>query len=527
MAATVEFETIPELLYGQLARYRGKNRPVLSYKDKNAKEWVDISWEGLVEQVEHVAGYLYTTGVRPGDRVAILSENRPEWAVMDMATMLVGAVNVSLYTSLPAAQVAYIIKDSGASLFLVSTSIQLRKAEQIFPDCPDLREIITMSELRKERQEHVRAWSDIVAEGKEAWRQHADEIRALTRAVTRDSLCALIYTSGTTGNPKGVMLTHGNISSNAQAALELVPFTEDDHHLSFLPLCHSFERTGGYTAVMAAGGRISYAESIDTVSRNLVEVHPTVMVSVPRLFEKIYNAIARSVEEGSAVKKNIFGWAVDTGKKVAEAKKSGRGPGPLLKAQYAIAHRLVFSKLHERIGGNIRFAVSGGAALPRVIGEFFEAAGIVIIEGYGLTETAPVLAVSPFDKPRFGSVGHVLPGVTVAIQRLSNGTIIGRLSGDDFPSRLTTGEGEIVAKGPNVMLGYWNNEDATREAIDADGWYHTGDVGRFDKGYLLDHRPHQAYDGFGRREEHLSRPDRRAVYERDVDRPDPDHWRGA
>jgi long-chain acyl-CoA synthetase len=465
------------------AHYEGQDRTALRYKDRRAKEWIDIPWGELVDRVHAMAGYLHKCGVRPGDRVAILSENRPEWAITDIATQILGAVNVSLYTSLPASQVGYITEDSGAKVLIVSVAIQLRKAVKVYDDCPGLAEIVTMSEMRKEYPDYVRAWDDVMAEGATYWAEHESDLAALAEQVTPDDLSALIYTSGTTGLPKGVMLTHENFCSNAKAAISFVPFGPDDHHLSFLPLCHSFERTAGYTCVLACGATISYAESIEAVSKNLPEVKPTLMISVPRLFEKVYNIIAKSVEEGSAVKQKIFEWAVSTGKKKAQKDANG-GAGPLLNAQYNLAHRLVFSQLHEKMGGNLRFAVSGGAALPKAIGEFFQAAGIIIIEGYGLTETAPVLAANPLERPRYGTVGHVLPGVTVAIQRLSDGKVIGQLTGEDYPSDLTTEEGEIVAKGPNVMRGYWNNEEATREAIDDDGWYHTGDVGRFDGGYL-------------------------------------------
>lgn len=485
MPVIAEFETIPELFSRLWAHYDGQSRTVLSYKDKNSKEWVDISWEELRRLVQAMAGYLHKRGIRPGDRVAVLSENRPEWVIADLGTQFLGGINVSLYTSLPAAQVGYILKDSGARLFVVSTSIQLKKAEQIFEDCPDLEEIITMSEIRKDRSGTVRTWNEIMAEGEQYWNEHKDELTALREKVGPDDISALIYTSGTTGLPKGVMLTHANFCSNVKSAVEFIGFYDTDHHLSFLPLCHSFERTAGYSAVLSCGARISYAESIDTVSRNLVEVKPTVMISVPRLFEKVYNTIAKSVEEGSPIKRGIFNWSVNAGKKASDAKKNGRAAGPLIKAQQALANKLVFSKLHEKLGGNLRFAVSGGAALPRVIGEFFEAAGVILIEGYGLTETAPVLCANPYDGPRYGTVGHVLPGITVGIQRLDDGTFLGRLNGNDYPSNLTTAEGEIVAKGPNIMKGYWKNEEETRKAIDPDGWYHTGDVGHFADGYLV------------------------------------------
>ena len=485
MAAIVEFETMPELFSRLVALHEGHSRVALAFKDKKTKEWKDISWEEFRDRVNAMAGYLYHKGVRPGDRVAILSENRPEWAFADQATQMLGAVNVSLYTSLPASQVAYILQDSGAKLFIVSTGIQLRKAKEVFDDCPDLLEVITMSELRGEHPDYVKPWDDAMKAGEGLWEKHAEEITTLRDAVKPEDLCALIYTSGTTGKPKGVMLTHHNLASNTNAALEIVPFGETDHHLSFLPLCHSFERTAGYTAVMACGAKITYAESIDAVSKNLGEVSPTVLIAVPRLFEKMYNLIAKSVDEGSPMKKRIFDWSVRTGKKAAEKKfKNGR-VGPFLRMQQALGHKLVFAKLHEKLGGRLRFAVSGGAALPAAIGEFFQAAGIQIIEGYGLTETSPILTISPIKQPRYGSVGFAIPGVTVAIQSLADGQIVGQLSGHEYPSTLTTDAGEIVAKGPNIMKGYWNNDSATQEAIDSDGWYHTGDVGRFDNGYLL------------------------------------------
>ncbi len=484
MGALVDFETIPQMFTRVVAHYQGQNRAALRYKDKKTKRWVDISWEAFNAQVQALAGYLDKRGVGFGDRVAILSENRPEWAVTDLATQILGGVNVSLYTSLPASQVGYIVKDSGAKVLIVSVAIQLRKAEEIFDACPDLVEIITMSTLRKEHPAYVRHWDDVMAEGRAHWDENQERLAAVAGTVTPDDISALIYTSGTTGRPKGVMLTHHNFCTNAKAAIAVVPFGQTDHHLSFLPLCHSFERTGGYTCVLACGATISYAESIDAVSKNLPEVSPTILISVPRLFERVYNIIAKSVEEGSPTKQKIFNWSVNTGKKVAAAQSAGKRPGVLLRSQYALATKLVFSKLHEKLGGNLRFAVSGGAALPKAIGEFFMAAGVTIVEGYGLTETSPVLAANPVTAPRFGTVGHIIPGINVGIQRLNDGQIVGHLSGEDYPSTLTTEEGEIVVQGPNIMKGYWNNEEATREAIDADGWYHTGDVGRFEDGYL-------------------------------------------
>jgi long-chain acyl-CoA synthetase len=341
-----------------------------------------------------------------------------------------------------------------------------------------------MSYLPDGAPSHLTHWDDAMDAGAGHWAAHEETLAPLSDAVSPDDTSALIYTSGTTGQPKGVVLTHENFCSNARAALNRVPFGPDDHHLSFLPLCHSFERTAGYTAVLAAGATISYAESIEAVSQNLMEESPTVMISVPRLFEKVYNIVTKQASEGSAVKQKVFEWAVRTGKKVVKARRDG-SPGPLLTVQQQLAHRLVFSKLHDKLGGNLNFAVSGGAALPKDIGLFFQAAGIKIIEGYGLTETAPVLSANPMDAPRYGTVGHVLPGITVAIQRLSDNEIIGAQRGDDYPSDLTTDEGEIIAKGPNIMREYWKRPEDTRAAFDPDDWYHTGDIGRFDDGYLM------------------------------------------
>jgi len=241
-----------------------------------------------------------------------------------------------------------------------------------------------------------------------------------------------------------------------------------------------FERTAGYTAVLAAGARISYAESVTTVNRNLTELGPTILISVPRLFERIYNLILKSVDEGSLAKRRVFEWATAIGRR---AKIDGKND-VLTRVGYAIAHKLVFEKLHERLGGNLRFAVSGGAALPADIGEFFLAAGVKVIEGYGLTETSPVLTINPYDSPRYGTVGRVIDGVTIGIQRISDKKILAEVSGEDYPTSISTDEGEIIAKGPNIMKGYWNNDEASREAIDTDGWFHTGDVGRFENGRL-------------------------------------------
>jgi len=485
MNALVDFNTVPELFNRLIDYHQGTNQVVLQYVDKASKEWVDVTWPEFRDRARAMAGYLYAQGVRPGDRVAILSENRPEWAYTDIATQLLGAVNVSLYTTLPPKEVSYIIHDSGASVFIVSTGIQLKKALQIYDLCPNLKRIVSMVPPREEGPDYLDVFDEAMQSGGELYREFQDAIHANEAAVKPEDLSVLIYTSGTTGNPKGVMLSHANLCENLKSALERLRFREGGRHLSFLPLCHSFERLGGYLGTIACGMTISYARGIDTVTSDILVVKPTVLLSVPRLYEKIFNAVNRAVEEGSPSKKKVFKWAQKVGYDYNIKKARSERVSALLSLKNGLAQKLVFSKLKEKLGGELEFGVSGGAALPKSIGEFFFSAGITIVEGYGLTETSPVLSITPFDDPQYGKVGHVIPRVTVAIQDVDSGNIIGQLLGDDYPSDLTTEPGEIICKGPNIMKGYWNNEEATREAIDPDGWYHTGDIGRFEGGFLV------------------------------------------
>lgn len=481
MPTIVDFETLTELYQNLTEKYKNSSKTAFAFKPTQESDYKTISWDKVKEDVSAVAGYLVEEGAEPGDRIAILSENRYEWAVVDFAIQLIGCVNVGLYTTLPSNQCEFILKDSESKFFFVSTGIQLKKAVEVFDACEHLKHVIAFDKPRLTHlieKKHVTLFSTVLEEGKGLERNHTEIIRQFCRNVKADTLATLIYTSGTTGKPKGAMLTHRNIVSNIKSAHEAIHIDTNDRSLSFLPLSHSFERTGGFYAMIAAGAEIYYAESVDTVAKNMIEAKPTIVISVPRLFEKIYNLVTKSVEEGNTVKKTIFHWSMKIGKKYSEGNRG------LVSLQKSMADVLVFNKLKQRTGERIRFFVSGGAALPAEIGDFFMSAGLNVLEGYGLTETSPIMTCNRYGDEKMGTVGKVINGVTVGIQRLDDNEIIARISGEDYPTDLTSEPGEILCKGPNVMKGYWKNEEATKEMIDQEGWLHTGDIGRFMDGRL-------------------------------------------
>lgn len=481
MPTIVPFETLTELFINLSQKYKDTEKNPFHFKPTPDSEYQPIKWDQVTDDVYSIAAYLIEKGIEKGDRVGILSENRYEWAAIDLAIQVVGAINVSLYTTLPSGQCEYILKDSGAKIFFVSTGLQLKKAVEIFENCDELEEVIAFDIPKLEHlmeEDYVRMFEDILIEGGKLLEEHKGTIKNRSKKVEPEDVATLIYTSGTTGKPKGAMLTHNNIVSNVKAATQHIYWDDKDRLLSFLPLCHSFERTAGYYAMISSGVEVYYAESVDTVSRNMPEAKPTMMISVPRLFEKMYNLIVKSVEEGSDTKKKIFNWAVEAGRKYSEGQRG------LITLQKKIADKLVFDKLKQRTGGHVRLFVSGGAALPPEIDTFFQCAGMNILQGYGLTETSPVIAANKPGQEKVGAVGTIIPGVTVAIQSLENGKIIAQVSGEDYPTNTSSEAGEILCKGPNVMKGYWKNEEATKEMIDDDGWLHTGDVGKFDEGFL-------------------------------------------
>jgi long-chain acyl-CoA synthetase len=480
MSAIVPFETLSNLFLNLSSKYKGSDKTVFAAKPASHEAYQPIYWDEVAEKAHNIASWLLDNGIKKGERVSLLSENRIEWVIVDMALQLIGAVNVSIYTTLPAAGVAGILKHSEATILFVSSGIQLKKAHEIFEDCPDLTQIIAFDYPRIEtylQKPCISLFDSALEKGRRLYPEKANIIKKLSEEVLPEDLATIIYTSGTTGKPKGVMLTHGNIVSNIKAVLEYVDIHEADRCLSFLPICHAFERTAGYYAVLAGGAEIYYAESVNTVAKNLPEARPTILISVPRLFVKIYNQVQRKIGK-SKMKQLIFDWAIRAGKKYND--ESLGFPG----LQKKLADKLIFNELHEKMGGRIRYLFSGGGALPLKINNFFKAAGFIILEGYGLTETSPIISAPKDGASQPGMVGNILKEITVGIQRLDDHVLINQVSGEDYPTNESSGEGEILCKGPNVMKGYWKDEQATRQKIDDDGWLHSGDVGRFTNGCL-------------------------------------------
>ncbi|MGZ8803431.1 MAG: AMP-dependent synthetase/ligase, partial [Mycobacterium sp.] len=449
--------TLTELLFGALDR--AGSRPV-ALRARQGGGWVELGYRDLADRIHDLSLGLLDLGLATGDRVAILSENRPDWAIADYACLTARCADVPIYPTLLARQVEHNLADSESVAVFVSTRTQLEKVLAVRERLPALKHIIAFDP--DVTGPGVLSLDEMYARGR-ARRPTASDWRANALQVKPDDLATLIYTSGTSGDMKGVMLTHGNIASNVSTCCGLFSFNDKDECLSFLPLSHIFERMFGHYCMLHSGVVINYAESVDTVAADMQRWRPTLMASVPRLYEKIYGRVLDAVRAGSPVKRRLFFWGKRVGEKAVELRLAGRPLPPALRAQLLVADRLVFSKLRARTGGRLRFFISGGAPLSADIAKFFYAAGMPILEGYGLTETSPVIAVNTFKHQRLGTVGLPIPAVEVKIAP----------------------DGEILTRGPNVMAGYYKKPEATADALDAEGWFHTGDIGLLDDGGFL------------------------------------------
>ncbi|MGZ8830249.1 MAG: AMP-dependent synthetase/ligase [Thermoanaerobaculia bacterium] len=438
------------------------DRPA-AMKSKKGDRWVEVSVPEMRDTVRHFATGLRVLGVKPGDRVAILAENRPEWTIGDFAILANAAVSVPVYPTLLGWQIEYILNDCGAVAVIVSTEEQLQKVLDIKPHCPAIHNLIVCDSPQRTMPPGILTFGQVVESGKveeqKAGRGRFDELIKRPKA---DDLATLVYTSGTTGNPKGAMLTHGNITSNVMASAGLIELHAGEIAMSILPLSHILERMADFF-YLYKGLTIAYAENVNKVADNLGEVNPHVFAAVPRLFEKMRSRIMDNVATMPPIRQKLFHWALRVAAERLPYRVESRPMPAGLAFRSKIADKLVFKKIHQRLGGRVKFVISGGAPLSAELAAFFIGAGVEIFEGYGLTETSPVIAVNTPKARRVGTVGPVIPGVEVKIAP----------------------DGEIITRGPHVMKGYWNNPEATAQAIDKDGWFYTGDIGELDKDGFL------------------------------------------
>ncbi|HKQ99665.1 MAG TPA: long-chain fatty acid--CoA ligase [Pyrinomonadaceae bacterium] len=447
-----DLNTIPKLCLAAVQRYAKRD----ALNTKRAGQWHHIPGETFVERVRHIALGLAELGVRAGDRVSLLSENRPEWSIVDLAILSLGAINVPIYTTQAVEQVRYILEDSGARLLFISGRKVLKHARPGLENVKTLEGIVFFDADAVEQIENAITLEDLEQRGREREGAEPGAYEALTRAGRGDDLATIIYTSGTTGEPKGVMLTHDNFISNILSISGALPITHEDVALSVLPLSHIFERTVFYVFCYA-GVSVYYSASFDQVGEHLNDVRPTIMTAVPRLFEKVYQRIIKKGMAAGGWKSKLFSWALEVGQRHAVLKDRREPIPPLLALKHDIASRLVFSKWRAGVGGRLRYFVSGGAPLSPTLSHAFWAADIPILQGFGMTETCIVSANRP-DNNKTGSVGLIFPGIDVRIAE----------------------DGEIEVRGPNVMRGYYNHPEAAA-AVMRDGWFQTGDVGHMDE----------------------------------------------
>jgi len=439
-------------LFDNLIRYQQRFPGKVLYQYKAIGTWHDLPIEEVILMARNLAKALYASGIRKDDKVGIISNNRPEWNLVDYACQFLGAVSVPIYVTLVEDDIAYIFQDAGVKIVFASGDELAGKAKRASSTIDHFKGVYSFDPSTV-----YPFWKDFSQSGSLVEDTTIDEMSAL---VDTEDLLTLIYTSGTTGKPKGVMLTHQNLFSNVLACTPCFPLTAESKALSFLPLCHIYERMLSYLYI-SIGITVAYAESMDTIGDNMKEVHPNLFCTVPRLLEKVYDKIVAKGQELTGIKRGLFFWAL----KLGQQYELNTDLGFWYNFQLKLANKIIFNKWREALGGNVRFIVSGGAALQPRLARVFSAAQIVVMEGYGLTETSPVISVNRYDEAnrKIGSVGVVIDGVEVKI----------------------AADGEILSRGPHIMKGYYNRPDLTAEAIDAEGWFHTGDIGEFQEGKFL------------------------------------------
>jgi long-chain acyl-CoA synthetase len=457
------FQSIPHLLFNTIEKYPDKD----ALRFRRGGKLRRFTYREFGELIQTLTHGLAARGLQPGDKIAILSNNRPEWTIADFAGLSLRGVVVPIYQTLPPNQIAYILNDSEARAIFVEDEHQYEKIVQIRKKLPRLKFVFSFQEI-PDTKGLVQSFEELLADGKEHQRQQPNFYYESINHIEPRKICSMVYTSGTTGDPKGVMLHHhGFITDiiNADAVLNIVAA---DVFLSFLPLSHLYERLAGHWTPMYKGATIHYSQSIDTVIDDIAEAKPSVIVSVPRLYEKIAARVLEQVETGSELKKKIFYWALAVGRKYHDQRIDGKISFKT-RQQHKLANKLVFQKIKDKMGGRLRFPIAGGAPLAVETLKFFEALDMQIIEGYGMTETHLIITLTPAGKSRYGSCGKPINEVQVKI----------------------ASDGEVLIKGPTVMAGYYKKPELTKEAIDNDGWLHTGDIGYLDNEnylYLTDRK---------------------------------------
>lgn len=448
------FNNVNEMFQSSVKRWGDR----VALRQRDASGWHESSWNGWNQAVREICIGLRAIGLEDGDRVGLIGKNCVEWVSSDQAILSGRGVVVPIYATNPAKDVAYVLENSESKFIVMEDAAQLKKVLATRDRTPNLKRAVVWNAKGVEADDFVMTLDGLRELGREEHKKNPGLFEELLNGPKRQDLATIIYTSGTTGPPKGAMLSHGNILFVCESLDGIVPATETDETLSFLPLCHVFERMGGEFPSIHKGVTVNYAESMETLSRDIADSRPTILLAVPRVCEKIYGAIRQKVETSPALVKAIFRFSLDIGRKMTPYKLSHTSPPLLLGLQYAVAKKMVFNKLRQAVGGRLRFMAAAGAPLSVEVAQFFHSSDIFVVEGYGATETNGPVSLNMLDSCKIGTVGKLIPGVAVKFDV----------------------DGEILIKGGNIFMGYWKKEEATKESFTEDGWFRTGDIGEFD-----------------------------------------------